>query len=95
MVGNQKPKENSENSRARNEGYFHGLRTGDNDIFVVRYSNYSRPTGILFAKSEIPANSAKLSVPAFEEEGFETFEICLFFLFFFREMPKRIRFRCL
>ena len=40
--------ENSENIRARNEGYFHWLKTGDNEFFVVRYSNYSRPTESLF-----------------------------------------------
>ena len=57
---NQK-NENSENSRARNEGYFHWLKAGDDDIFVVRYSNYSRPTGSLFTKSEISAKSAKPS----------------------------------
>ena len=50
---------NSENSRARNEGYFHWLKAIDDDIFVVRYSNYSRPTGSLFTKSEISAKSAK------------------------------------
>ena len=52
---------NSENSRARNEGYFHWLKTGEDDIFVVRYSNYSRPTGSLFTKSEISVKSAKPS----------------------------------
>ena len=59
--GEYQKNENSENSRARNEGYFHLLKTGDNDIFVVRYSNYSRPTGNLYTKFEIFAKSAKPS----------------------------------
>ena len=74
-IRNQK-NENSENSRARNEGYFQWLNTGDDDIFVVRYSNYSRPTGSLLTKSGISAKSANL--PAFGAEGFEAFEICRF-----------------
>ena len=37
---------------------FHWLKTGDDDIFVVRYSNYSRPTVSLFTISEISAKSA-------------------------------------
>ena len=39
---NQKNK-NTENNRARNKGYFHWMKTRDDDIFVVRYSNHSRP----------------------------------------------------
>ena len=57
---NQK-NENSENRRTRNQDYFHWLKTGDDGIFVVRYSNYSRPTGSLLTKSEISAKSAKPS----------------------------------
>ena len=84
---NQK-NENSENSRARNESYFHWLKTGDDNIFVVRFLNYSRPTGSVFTKSEISAKSAK---PSFQAEGFEAFEICRFS----ERCPKGIRFRCL
>ena len=51
-TSNQK-NENSVNRIARNEGSFHWLKTGDDDIFAVRYSNYSRPTGSLFTKFEI------------------------------------------
>ena len=61
--------ENSKNSRARNESYFHWLKTGNKDIFVVRYSNYSGLTGSLFTKYEIFA---------FEAEGFEAFGTCCF-----------------
>ena len=53
--------ENSENSRARNEGYFHWLKTGDDNIFVVRYSKNGRPIGSLFTKSGISAKSTKPS----------------------------------
>ena len=60
ITRNQK-NENSENNRARNEGYFHWLKTNDDDIFVVRYSNYRRSTGSLFTKSEISVKSAKPS----------------------------------
>ena len=60
ITRNQK-NEDSENSRARNEGYFHWLKTGDDDIFVVRYSNCSLKTGSLFTKSEVSAKSGKLS----------------------------------
>ena len=48
-TSNQK-NENSENRKAGNEGSFHCLKTGDDDIFGVRYSDYSRPTGSLFKK---------------------------------------------
>ena len=57
---NQK-NESAENSRARNEGYFHWLKAGDNDIFVIRYSNHRGLTGSLFTKSEISAKYAKPS----------------------------------
>ena len=71
---NQK-NENSENRRARNEGYFHWLKTGDG-IFVVRYSNYSRPTG---GYLQNPKSLRSLrNLPVFEAEGFEAFEICRF-----------------
>ena len=63
---NQK-NENSENSKAGNEGYFHWLKTGGDDIL----SNFSKPTGSLFT-----TKSAKPS--SFEAEGFEAFEICRF-----------------
>ena len=81
--------ENSENSRARNESYFHWLKTGDDEIFVVRYSNHIRPTGSLFTKSEISAKSTKPS----SSWGRRLWSLRN--LPFFREMPKRIRFRCL
>ena len=62
MFDNQNQKnKNSENSRARNEGYFDWMKTGDDDNFIVRYSDYTRPTGSLFTKSEISAKSAKAS----------------------------------
>ena len=69
ITRNQK-NENSENSRARNEAYFHCLKTGDDDIFVVQYSICSRPIGTLCTKSEISAKS--------EAEGLKDFEICRF-----------------
>ena len=52
-----------------NEDYFHWLKTGNDDIFVFWYSNYSRPTGSLFTRSEISAKFAKPS--SFEAEGLE------------------------
>ena len=59
-TSNQK-NENSENRTARNEGSFHWLKTSDDDIFAVRYSNYSRSTGSLFTKCEISGKSVKPS----------------------------------
>ena len=43
------------------------------------------PPEVYLQKSEIS------NLPAFEAEGSEAFEIC----HFYREMPQRIRFRCL
>ena len=62
--------ENSENSRAKNEAYFHCLKTGDDDIFVVKYSICSRPIGTLCTKSEISAKS--------EAEGLKTSKSAVF-----------------
>ena len=81
--------EHSENRKTRNEDYFHSLKTGDDGIFGVRYSNYSWPTGSLLAKSEIQAKSAKPS--SFWGRRFWSLQN----LPCFREMPKRICFRCL
>ena len=88
ITRNQK-NENSENSRARNKGYFHWLKTADDDIFVIRYSNYSKPTGNLLTKFEISTKSAKPS--SFWGRRFWSLQN----LPFFREMPKRICSRCL
>ena len=85
---NQK-NENSENSRATNEGYIHWLKTGDEDIFVVQHSNNSRPTGSIFTKFLISAKSAKPS----SSWGRRFWSLRN--LSFFQEMLKRIRFRCL
>ena len=55
---------------------FIGWKLVTTTFLLFPYSNYSRPTGSLFTKSEIPAKSAKPS--SFEAEGLEAFEICRF-----------------
>ena len=60
------------------KGYFYWLKTGDDDIFVVRYLNNmcSRSNERLFTNLISLRNLQNL--PAFEAEGFKTFEICHF-----------------
>ena len=72
---NQK-NENSENSRARHEGYFHWIKASDDDIFVVRYSTTVGPLEVYL--QNLKSLRCLRSLPAFEAEGFGAFEICHF-----------------
>ena len=67
----------TKNSRARNGSYFHWLKTGDNDILVIRYWKYSRPAGNLPLQN-LKSLRCLRNLPAFEAESFEAFEACHF-----------------